>query len=82
MQRLIMNGMRVVYRPKNLPLLMKIWADRLRTNTAAQDLIEYALMAGFVAVAAGALMPGVASNISRIFSQVASILINAKNQGS
>jgi Flp pilus assembly pilin Flp len=77
-----MNGMRVVYRPKNLPLLMKIWADRLRTNTAAQDLIEYALMAGFVAVAAGALMPGVASNISRIFSQVASILINAKNQGS
>ena len=29
-----------------------------------QDLIEYALMAGFVAVAAGAIMPGVSSNIS------------------
>jgi Flp pilus assembly pilin Flp len=77
-----MGGMRVVYRPKNFPLLLKIWADRLRADTAAQDLIEYALMAGFVAVAAGALMPGVASNISRIFSQVASILVNAKNQGS
>jgi len=30
-----------------------------------QDLIEYALMAGFVAVAAGALMPSVSSSISK-----------------
>jgi len=45
-------------------------------------LVEYALMAGFVAVAAGALMPGVATNISRIFSQVGSVLFNSKNQGS
>jgi Flp pilus assembly pilin Flp len=37
-------------------------------------LIEYALMAGFVAVAAGAIMPGVANSISSIFSQVASVL--------
>jgi pilus assembly protein Flp/PilA len=42
-----------------------------------QDLIEYALMAGFVAVAAGAIMPGVASQISEIFSKVASVLTNA-----
>ncbi len=34
---------------------------RILTNTSGQDLIEYALMAGFVAVAAGALMPGVAT---------------------
>jgi pilus assembly protein Flp/PilA len=54
----------------------------IRTNTAAQDLIEYALMAGFVAVAAGALMPGVAVSISRIFSSVGSVLFNSKNQGS
>jgi pilus assembly protein Flp/PilA len=39
-----------------------------------QDLIEYALMAGFVAVAAGAIMPGVASQISVIFSKVSSSL--------
>jgi Flp pilus assembly pilin Flp len=39
-----------------------------------QDLIEYALMAGFVAVAAGAIMPGVASQISVIFSKVSSAL--------
>jgi Flp pilus assembly pilin Flp len=58
------------------------WADAFRTNTAAQDLIEYALMAGFVAVAAAALMPGVALNISRIFSSVGSVLFNSKNTGS
>ncbi len=39
-------------------------------------------MAGFVAVAAGALMPGVAVNISRIFSSVGSVLFNSKNTGS
>ena len=42
-----------------------------------QDLIEYALMAGFVAVAAGAIMPGVASSINVVFSKVNSIMITA-----
>jgi pilus assembly protein Flp/PilA len=51
-------------------------------NTRGQDLIEYALMAGFVAVAAGAVMPGVASSISTIFSQVASVMAIASTQGS
>jgi pilus assembly protein Flp/PilA len=74
--------MAVAYRVKNLALKLSIWADALRTDTTAQDLVEYSLMAGFVAVAAGALMPGVAVNISRIFSQVGSILFNSKNQGS
>ena len=31
-------------------------------------------MAGFVAVAAGAIMPGVSSNISQIFSKVSSVM--------
>jgi len=74
--------MAVTQRVKNLTLKLSIWADALRANTTAQDLVEYSLMAGFVAVAAGALMPGVATNISRIFSQVGSILFNSKNQGS
>ena len=51
-------------------------------DTRAQDLIEYALMAGFVAVAAGAVMPGVASSISTIFSKVASVLAVASTQSS
>jgi pilus assembly protein Flp/PilA len=51
-------------------------------DTRGQDLIEYALMAGFVAVAAGAIMPGVSSNISIIFSKVSSSMAGAANQGS
>jgi pilus assembly protein Flp/PilA len=51
-------------------------------NTSGQDLIEYALMAGFVAVSAGAIMPGVASSISTIFSQVGSVMAIASTQGS
>ena len=39
-----------------------------------QDLIEYALMAGFVAVAAGAIMPAVATSINTIFSKVNSVM--------
>jgi pilus assembly protein Flp/PilA len=56
---------------------LAVWRD-----THAQDLIEYALMAGFVAVAAGAIMPGVASSISTIFSKVGSVLKVASTQGS
>ena len=42
-----------------------------------QDLIEYALMAGFVAVAAGAIMPGVSQSISTVFSKVNSLMVSA-----
>ncbi|MEO7649646.1 MAG: Flp family type IVb pilin [Bryobacteraceae bacterium] len=56
----------------NLALRLQVWRD-----TRGQDLIEYALMAGFVAVAAGAIMPGVASSINVIFSKVNSILVEA-----
>lgn len=55
----------------------KIWKDN-----RGQDLIEYALMGGFVAVAAGAVMPGVATSISTIFSLVGSTMSNAASQGS
>jgi len=60
-------------------IIMKI---RALTDTHGQDLIEYALMAGFVAVTAGAIMPGVASSISTIFSKVASVMTIASTQGS
>jgi len=48
----------------------KFWRD-----TRGQDLIEYALMAGFVAVAAGAVMPAVSGSISTIFSKIGSVLV-------
>ena len=52
--------------------LLAAWRDR-----RGQDLIEYALMAGFVAVAAGAIMPNVTTSISTIFSQVSSVMAAA-----
>jgi pilus assembly protein Flp/PilA len=63
---------------------MKNLSSKLRSlrETHGQDLIEYALMAGFVAVTAGAIMPGVTSSISTIFSQVGSLMMIASTQGS
>jgi pilus assembly protein Flp/PilA len=62
---------------KNFLLKLKVMKD-----TRGQDLIEYALMAGFVAVAAGAIMPGVATSISTIFSKISSVMTQAASQGS
>ena len=61
---------------QNLILKLQIWKDK-----KGQDLIEYALMAGFVAVAAGAIMPGVASSISIIFSKISSVMTGAAGTG-
>ena len=46
----------------------------LAHDEEGQDLVEYALLAGFVAVAAGALLPGISGSISVIFSKMASVL--------
>jgi Flp pilus assembly pilin Flp len=59
------------------PRVKRSWLER-----SGQDLIEYALMAGFVAVAAGAVMPEVAVSISIIFSAVASVTSGAASQAS
>jgi pilus assembly protein Flp/PilA len=58
--------------------LMKLVVSlQILRDNKGQDLIEYALMAGFVAVAAGAVMPTVASSINLIFSKVNSVMIEA-----
>jgi pilus assembly protein Flp/PilA len=56
----------------NLLLKLRIWKE-----TQGQDLIEYALMAGFVAVAAGAIVPGVASSMKTIFTNINTILASS-----
>ena len=61
---------------------MKAKFLKLIKDTKGQDLIEYALMAGFVAVAAGAIMPSVSTNISTIFSKIGSSMSQAATQGS
>ena len=50
---------------------------RLWKEERGQDLVEYALLAGFVAVAAGALLPSISSAISTIFSEMQSVLTAA-----
>jgi pilus assembly protein Flp/PilA len=56
-------------------LELRIWKD-----TRGQDLVEYALMAGFVAIAAGTIMPSIASSISTIFSKISSTMSAAASQ--
>jgi len=59
---------------KNLILKLQVMKD-----TRGQDLVEYALMAGFVAVTAAVIMPGISSSISQIFSKVGSVLSAAND---
>jgi pilus assembly protein Flp/PilA len=55
-----------------LVTMRSLWQD-----SRGQDLIEYALMAGIIAVAAGAVIPGVSPGISSVFSKVASVMTAA-----
>ena len=50
---------------------------RVARDEAAQDLVEYALLLGFIAIAAGAFLPNVAEGISTIFSKMSSLVLKA-----
>jgi Flp pilus assembly pilin Flp len=49
----------------------------LARDERGQDMVEYALLAGFIAVAAGAVLPGISDNISIIFSRMGSVVAEA-----
>jgi pilus assembly protein Flp/PilA len=53
----------------NLALTIKIWKD-----SRGQDLVEYALAAGFVVGAAVALSPMLGSSIVTVFNNVVGVL--------
>ena len=58
-------------------------AYRIWTDARGQDLIEYALIGGFVAVAAGAIFPlTLMPDVSKIFSKLADLFVQAASQGS
>ena len=57
--------------------MLLIRLAKLASNRKGQDLVEYALMAGLVAVGVGASVPTVATSISTIFSQVLTVMNNA-----
>ena len=62
---------------------LELLVNRIRIlagDTKAQDMIEYALLAGFVAVAAGALLPTISTSISTIFSKMGSVLTVASEK--
>ena len=52
----------------------------LINDEKAQDMVEYALLAGFIAVAAGATLPGISTSISQIFSKMASLTTAASTK--
>jgi pilus assembly protein Flp/PilA len=62
---------------ESLSIKLGIWAHGLPRNVQGQDLIEYALMAGLVAVAAAAVMPDISTSISTVFSKITSVMTAA-----
>ena len=53
----------------NRILKLKVWQD-----TKGQDLVEYALAAGMVAVAAVAAMPALSATVNNVFAKIGSIV--------
>jgi pilus assembly protein Flp/PilA len=56
-----------------MPRVTLPW-DEFLSNEEGQDLVEYALMAGLVAIAAGTVIPPIAPSVSAIFSKAISVL--------
>jgi len=52
-------------------LKLRVWKD-----TSGQDLVEYALAAGLVAVAAVAAMPALQATVSTVFTKIGTIINN------
>jgi Flp pilus assembly pilin Flp len=53
-----------------------VWMVRIWRDESAQDLIEYALMAGFVAIVVGSVMPDTSILINRVFTQLTTMLMD------
>ena len=53
---------------------MKLYIRNFWNDTQGQDLVEYALAAGMVAVAAVAAMPQLSGTMNNVFSKIASII--------
>jgi pilus assembly protein Flp/PilA len=58
---------------------MKLCIRKFWKDTSGQDLVEYALAAGMVAVAAVAAMPSLTTVVSNVFTRIGSIVANAVN---
>ena len=56
------------------PGWIQAFCVKLHHDVGGQDMIEYALMAAFVAVASAAVLPSANSGISTVFSKISSVL--------
>jgi pilus assembly protein Flp/PilA len=55
-------------------LSLAAWRLRLWKDTKGQDTVEYALIAGLVAVIAVAAMPALSTVVSNVYSKIGSII--------
>ena len=58
-------------------LVEALGQSRCWKETRGQDLVEYALLAGFVSLAFGATFPPLNNSISTVFSKLASMMAAA-----
>jgi pilus assembly protein Flp/PilA len=58
--------------------MRSVW-NRFRRDARGQDLVEYALAAGLVAVAAVAAMPALSTTVSNVFAKIGSIVASSIN---
>ena len=56
---------------------MRTFINRVWKDSRAQDLVEYALAAGMVALAAVAAMPQLSNTISNVFTRIGSLINSA-----
>jgi len=56
---------------------MHVYLKKFWNDTQGQDLVEYALMAGMVAVAAVAAMPLLSTTVNNVYSKIASMVTAA-----
>ena len=64
-------------KPKGIS--MKAFWKSFWQETQGQDLVEYALAAGLVAVAAVAAMPALSSVVSNVFAKIGTIISSSVN---
>jgi len=58
---------------------MKQFWNGFWRDTSGQDLVEYALAAGLVAVAAVACMPTLSTTVNTVFTKIGSIISSSVN---
>ena len=58
--------------------MKKFWSG-FWCDTQGQDLVEYALAAGLVAVAAVAAMPTLSTTVNTVFTKIGSIIASSVN---